>query len=144
MSRLIDADALKEFIGKVRAEYDLFTDEERPRYEAHSWALVLLNIYLDAVPTIDLVRCKECQELCKECAAEGVAERKRGEWIPCSERLPWLGVNVLIYKRNGDMDIDCTTRDGTGEARFTRSIVFNEDILAWMPLPPCYQEENNE
>ena len=60
MSRYIDADALKEFIGKVRAEYDFFTDEERPRYEAHSKALELLNIYLDDAPTIDIVRCREC------------------------------------------------------------------------------------
>lgn len=61
MSRHIDVDALKEFIGKVRAEYNFFIDEERPHYEAHSKALELLNIYLDNVLTIDIVRCGDCK-----------------------------------------------------------------------------------
>jgi len=62
--RPIDADALKEYIGGVRAEYNFFDDNERPRYEAHSKAIYLLDLYLDNAPTIDavsVVRCKECK-----------------------------------------------------------------------------------
>ena len=60
--RLIDADALKEYIGSVRAEFDFFDDDERARYEAHSKAIYLLNLYVDDAPSIDI-------------------EPKRGEWI---------------------------------------------------------------
>ena len=55
MARLIDADALKEYIGAVRAEFDFFDDDERPRYEAHSKAIYLLDLYVDSAPTIDTV-----------------------------------------------------------------------------------------
>ena len=62
--RLIDADALKEYIGAVRAEFNFFDDDERPRYEAHSKAIYLLDLYVDSAPTIDavsVVRCGECK-----------------------------------------------------------------------------------
>ena len=59
--RPIDADALIEFLGGMRAELDFFDDEERPRYEAYSKALYILNEYLKDAPSIDIVRCKECK-----------------------------------------------------------------------------------
>ena len=58
--RLIDADALKEYIGSVRAEFNFFDDDERARYEAHSKAIYLLDLYVNDAPSIDIVRCKEC------------------------------------------------------------------------------------
>lgn len=51
--RLIDADALKEYIGGVRATYNCFDEDERPRYEAHSKAIYLLDCYLQDAPTIE-------------------------------------------------------------------------------------------
>lgn len=39
--RLIDADEFKAFLGEVRARYNLFSDEERPHYEAYSKALYI-------------------------------------------------------------------------------------------------------
>ncbi len=104
MSRLIDADVLKEFIGRVRAEYDFFTDEERPRYEAHSKALELLNIYLDDAPTIEAVSVVH------------------GEWTPCTkdglaltelmrrEGRKWYGYKCsncnFIYKGNALLEFN--------------------------------------
>lgn len=61
MSRWIDADALKEYIGAVRAEFNFFDDDERPRYEAHSKAIYLLDLYVSEAPSIDIVRCVECK-----------------------------------------------------------------------------------
>lgn len=61
MSRYIDADALKEYIGSVRAEFNFFDDDERARYEAHSKAIYLLDLYVNDAPSIDIVRCKECK-----------------------------------------------------------------------------------
>lgn len=51
--KLIDADALKEYIGGVRATYNCFDEDERPRYEAHSKAIYLLDCYLQDAPTIE-------------------------------------------------------------------------------------------
>ena len=61
MSRYIDADVFREFLGDIRAEYNFFDDEERPRYEAYSKALLILNEYIENVPSIGIVRCKECR-----------------------------------------------------------------------------------
>ena len=61
MSRYIDADALKEYIGNARAEFDFFDDDERARYEAHSKGIYLLDLYVDDAPSIDIVFCKECR-----------------------------------------------------------------------------------
>ena len=61
MSRYIDADALKEYIGNARAEFDFFDDDERARYEAHSKGIYLLDLYVDDAPSIDIVFCKECK-----------------------------------------------------------------------------------
>ena len=61
MSRWIDVDEFKAFLGEVRARYNLFSDEERPHYEAYSKALYILNEYLEDAPSIDLVRCGECK-----------------------------------------------------------------------------------
>lgn len=62
MSRYIDADALKEYIGAVRAEFDFFDDDERPRYEAHSKAIYLLDLYVDSAPTIKTKQIKYFDE----------------------------------------------------------------------------------
>ncbi len=61
MSRYIDTDALKEFIGSVRAEFNFFDDDERARYETHSKAIYLLDLYVYDAPSIDIVRCRECK-----------------------------------------------------------------------------------
>lgn len=60
--RLIDADALKEYIGSVRAEFNFFDDDERARYEAHSKAIYLLDLYVNDAPSIDIVRCENCRK----------------------------------------------------------------------------------
>lgn len=61
MSRWIDVDEFKAFLSEVRARYNLFSDEERPRYEAYSKALYILNEYLEDAPSVDLVHCGECE-----------------------------------------------------------------------------------
>lgn len=62
--RLIDADALKEMLGGVRAYYNCFDEDEKKFYEAYSKAIEILNVYLDKEPTVDaveVVRCRECK-----------------------------------------------------------------------------------
>ena len=71
--RLIDVDEFKAFLGEVRARYNLFSDEERPHYEAYSKALYILNEYLEDAPSINLVRCGECRCRNENC---GMGEHK--------------------------------------------------------------------
>ena len=118
MSRYIDADALKEYIGGVRAEYNFFDDDERPRYEAHSKAIYLLDLYLDNAPTIDAVSVVR--------------------WIPCSERLPDDDVRVLV---SGEK-----IEDGIliSQGKYVRYWSKKIKGLAWMPLPKPYGEREGE
>ena len=68
-------------------------------------------------------------------------ERKTGEWIPCSERLPdlwdekylvslaWGGVGAMEYKSTGFHNYG------------SFSPVPIETVTAWMPLPEPYKGE---
>ena len=82
--RPIDADALKEYIGAVRAEFDFFDDDERPRYEAHSKAIYLLDLYVDSAPTIDAVSVVY-GEWIKRHGTINCSVCKRSNWSACFE-----------------------------------------------------------
>lgn len=69
---------------------------------------------------------------------------KRGEWIPCSERLPEENKTVIASTKYGVFP----------EARYTKEYGWEwayesgadyweelEDVTAWMPLPESYKEE---
>lgn len=65
------------------------------------------------------------------------------QWIPCSERLPEENEVVLTQARFSDdikmavsarIDYNYWTGWGTREV----------NVVAWMPLPPVYQEEDNK
>ena len=65
------------------------------------------------------------------------AEQYNNGWIPCSEQLPELETEVLIYTEQGGMTI----------ASLTKPDIFWEDeegniligVIAWHPLPEPYQ-----
>ena len=65
-------------------------------------------------------------------------------WIPCSERLPDVGENVLFttdiyggYVAEGDR-----RADGKWWQYRWNSLLQNDEVLAWMPLPKPYREES--
>ena len=62
-----------------------------------------------------------------------LAER---EWIPCSERLPDVDVEVLATVDWADVRIAWLKKGGTWET--DEYILENDEILAWMPLPDPY------
>ena len=85
-----------------------------------------------------------------------VIEPKRGEWIPCSERLPKengrylvtfpslinkLWVDILWYGRPTfpETDHPCfyASDDEYGDVEY-------DDVVAWMPLPKPYEEREGE
>jgi len=60
-------------------------------------------------------------------------------WIPCSERLPKKGEQVLCCNNKGSVFTSAITyvSDG-GYAYFGQHF----DVIAWQPLPEAYKEES--
>ena len=74
---------------------------------------------------------------------------KAGQWIPCSERLPvpneydetgeFFKAYLVQTKSNR---MHTALWDGTYWTIWTRGIVIDK-VIAWMPLPEPYKEQNN-
>lgn len=58
-------------------------------------------------------------------------------WISVNERLPEEGLAVLTYGENGDYEVNWLDFDGKW---FWEDV----DVVAWMPLPPCYKPQESE
>ena len=66
---------------------------------------------------------------------------KVGEWIPVSERLSEIDVNVLVtYKDDDNFVVDTDCRNKT----INNWLYFGDDVIAWQPLPEPYREESAE
>ncbi len=59
-------------------------------------------------------------------------ERKHGEWILCSERMPEKPGRYIVTEQNGNVD---TALYDAPIKQFTRAVV------AWMPLPQPYESD---
>ena len=64
-----------------------------------------------------------------------------GEWIPCSERLPCEGEECLITDAHGDIRHCIKDKSGTSEFATYEEYMHIDDVIAWMPLPQSYREE---
>lgn len=56
---------------------------------------------------------------------------ERTRWIPCSERMPEVGVEVLVYSRSSGMAVDY----------YDRGLFGYSDVTHWMPLPEFREED---
>lgn len=72
----------------------------------------------------------ELNEACRM----GMEALKRTRWIPCSERLPEAGAEVLVFSRSRGIAVDYYDRCLFGYA----------DVTHWMPLPEPPEEGGNE
>lgn len=76
------------------------------------------------------------------------AGNKSNGWIPCSERLPENDKFVLVTYKRRDF-VTNPTKVNIGWIKYgcwhcyTELYVRDTDVLAWMPLPEPYKEENN-
>lgn len=76
--------------------------------------------------------------------SKAIAEHGEKRWIPCSERLPDKGQEVLATMDYGDITM---AEYLGGDAWFTQEGNANsctEEILAWMPLPEPWKGDSNE
>lgn len=69
-------------------------------------------------------------------------------WIPCSERLPKYGKTVLITNDKGNVSygrfrgVEFWREDGDSYWTWKKNTI--EHVLAWMPLPEPYREEEED
>ena len=167
--RLIDADALIQSLEKKHAHWhELVTEENKEIEFAHSYALnVIRNApTAEAKPTVirskTLLPTKDFMEWAKRikevnpnavvipCDAEVASSEAVHGWIPCSKRLPENTVEWKAYITCNEAGSICTTfwADGwncsrTSDGEIIRDYEF-KDIVAWMPTPEPYKEDDNE
>lgn len=86
-------------------------------------------------PVCDLWRSNECQNAsCFSSTEDGCdffLEERR--WIPVTERLPDVGIEVLIYSEDDGVCVDYYGGDSFGYYEVTH----------WMPLPEPPKEDDN-
>ena len=71
----------------------------------------------------------------------GNGELPNGGWIPIKERLPEVGIDVLICDEEGDIWFSHRSSFGSFIDEWGNKI---KDIRAWMPLPEPYKEKEVE
>ena len=114
------------------------------------------NWQLNAVANGEII-CRKLKKLGLLDVVDGyyVETQKTGEWIPCSERLPEpnrhdeLNVDVyyLAQTEFGDMIVASynESHEGTKWWELIYSYrIFDDEIVAWMPLPEKYKRGENE
>ena len=72
------------------------------------------------------------------------SSENQGNWIPCSERLPEVGQDILMSVGGMYTAEGCLREDGDW-AQFRWDTIQRKDMVgAWMPLPKPYEEEDND
>ena len=104
-------------------------------------------------PEAYMIMCDVLDVLCeKEAIKKAVYERLKQapstyEWIPCSERLPEeKGEYLVAYHPCHWDDVEAEVKVGVDSFRGKTSWAKQkyQRVIAWMPLPPVYQEEDNK
>ncbi len=65
------------------------------------------------------------------------------KWIPCSERLPEVGQDVLFSVQDLFVSEGCLRDDGDWSQFRWQAIQKKEAVTAWMPLPEPYRKEGD-
>lgn len=75
---------------------------------------------------------------------ENFVKPRMGEWIPVTERLPEESDDYLITNIAGDVEMAyfAHPKDYTISKGEWREICYEDDVIAWMPLPQSYRGES--
>lgn len=90
---------------------------------------------------ISLIRTDSAIEIVDKVAEEYVHDKNVGKnngWIPCSERLPEIGVDVLVCDEDGGIHVSCIKNGEWSNCLWIYGFDF---IIAWQPLPKPYKKE---
>lgn len=117
--------------------------------------LIDADVLKEMIPTTDVdffENCRNCSLLYKEQVLELIDMTPTiDQWIPCSERLPEpnrhdaLNVDVyyLAQTEFGDMIVASYNESHEGTKWWEQIYsyrIFDDEIVAWMPLPEPYKE----
>lgn len=128
----------------IEAVCDVVMDEFNT---SATWGYDVAEKALSALPSAEQVTGKlkkPCDSLltgdsdeCKEQKSKLESAEAVQGWIPCSERLPDVDVEVLATVDWSDVRIAWLKKGGTWET--DEYILESDEILAWMPLPKPYK-----
>lgn len=62
------------------------------------------------------------------------------KWIPCSERLPEEGEEVLFLFISGNQQVGAREQNSWWSSFTERNAIEESDVVAWMPLPRVYNK----
>lgn len=82
------------------------------------------------------------EESLGEFTISAMEKQEQDRWIQCKERLPELGVDVLITDEYGDV-LQATYTEWLGNESFisAEESIIIEDVIAWRPLPEGFHGE---
>lgn len=139
--RLIDADALvKELSGK----YIIVPADEAARGVADFMGIQIRQTINNA-PTIETVPLEDYRSMEQTVhkLTQAIAEAEP-RWIPTTERLPDVGVYVLVCtkQKSGQIIERIGVYSGTSYGWSTGGAT--REVVAWMPLPKAYKGDEVE
>lgn len=68
-----------------------------------------------------------------------IEPQQEPKWVPVSERLPELDVYVIATTQWYEITMACRIGDGEWFIHEDNANAYDDDILAWMPLPEPYR-----
>lgn len=145
--KLIDADLLREIIYRMKEKYlKKITDGDMMKYFKTEF-----EIYREV---LDYMRACSCPTYT-------VIQADSGNWIPCKDKLPDVGVNVILTFRDTfhthpswpkvqvmpawicNVDEDNPKGEWAIEGRLGNYVVDIDSGIAWQPLPAPYKESED-
>lgn len=95
----------------------------------------------DAINAIENTDCELSADAWDELTNAIMQLPSAQRWIPCSERLPDINSDVLATLECGDLTYAWRFDDNYWCICEGDSTATTSEILAWMPLPEAYREE---
>lgn len=117
-------------------------------HDAMSMAIEALKEQRPLLEISKTVNREELENIMKNCPmmlitpdTEKIELIREQQWIPCSERLPNGGHNVLICRKDGTVGEGCYHSIIGEWSQFRWNVSGVKDVIAWLPLPEPFAEE---